>query len=135
MGRRGLVRAWVAAVALLIVQAGPSVADPVVVGTVAVGESPQGVAVTPDGTRAYVTNLSSDTVSVIDTATNSVIGSPIAVGWEPKGIAITPDGSGKLSRERRVVGDGREPIDDAQQVAHLLERVAERLHAADEQQP
>ena len=31
-----------------------------------------GVAVTPDGAFVYVTNSGSDTVSVIDTATNTV---------------------------------------------------------------
>jgi DNA-binding beta-propeller fold protein YncE len=32
-----------------------------------VGDGPEGVAVTPDGTRAYITNWSDDTVTVIDT--------------------------------------------------------------------
>ena len=32
--------------------------------------------VTPDAAKAYVTNTSSDTVSVINTATNAVVGSP-----------------------------------------------------------
>jgi YVTN family beta-propeller protein len=54
---------------------------------------PVGVAITPDGTRAYVTNYDSNTVSVINTATNAVIGSPIAVGSGPWRIAITPDGT------------------------------------------
>ena len=43
--------------------------------------------------KAYVTNANADTVSVIDTATNTVVGSPIAVGGGPYGIAITPDGA------------------------------------------
>jgi len=48
------------------------------------------VAITPDGTRAYVTNPDSNSVSVIDTATNSVVAT-IAVGGF--GVAITPDGT------------------------------------------
>jgi YVTN family beta-propeller protein len=47
-----------------------------------------------DGTpawTAYVTNLGSNTVTPIDTATGST-GSPIAVGTEPTSVAITPDG-------------------------------------------
>ena len=56
------------------------------------GANPFGVAVTPDGTRVYVTNDGSDTVSVISTATNTVIGLPIAVGDGPQGVAVTPDG-------------------------------------------
>ncbi len=41
---------------------------------------------------AYVTNAGDNTVSVVDTATNSVVGSPISVGSGPDGIAITPNG-------------------------------------------
>jgi YVTN family beta-propeller protein len=41
---------------------------------------------------AFVTNLSSDSVSVIDTATNSVIDT-IVVGDEPIGVTLSPDGS------------------------------------------
>jgi DNA-binding beta-propeller fold protein YncE len=37
-----------------------------------VGDFPTGVAVTPDGSRVYVTNLDGNTVSVIDTATNAI---------------------------------------------------------------
>ena len=33
---------------------------------------PAGVAITPDGTRAYVTNSGGDAVSVIDTSSNAV---------------------------------------------------------------
>lgn len=39
---------------------------------------------------AYVTNESSNNVSVIDTTTNSVVGAPIPVGSFPRGVAITP---------------------------------------------
>ena len=44
------------------------------------------------GGAAYVTNASSDDVSVIDIATNTVEAT-IAVGSEPLGVAITPDGA------------------------------------------
>ena len=43
-------------------------------------------------TRAYVANNCSNTVTVIDTATNSVIAT-IPVGINPEGVAITPDGT------------------------------------------
>ena len=42
--------------------------------------------------NAYVTNFSSNTVSVINTETNQAVGA-IPVGEGPDGIAITPDGS------------------------------------------
>jgi len=51
------------------------------------------VAVSPDGSKVYVTNFNSDDVSVIATASNTVISSPIAVGSSPIGVAVTPDGS------------------------------------------
>ena len=50
------------------------------------------MAVTPDGSKVYVPNYGSDTVSVIDTATNTVI-TTIPVGATPWGVAVTPDGS------------------------------------------
>ncbi|MFF1626199.1 beta-propeller fold lactonase family protein [Streptomyces sp. NPDC058272] len=45
-----------------------------------------------DNTFAYVTNDSSGTVSVIDTATNTVTAT-IPVGTAPQGVALTPDGT------------------------------------------
>ncbi len=39
-----------------------------------------------------MTNLNSNTVSVVDTATNSVLGA-IDVGSEPNGVAVSPNGS------------------------------------------
>jgi len=42
--------------------------------------------------NAYITNSGSNTVSVIDTATNTVV-STIPVGISPGGVAVTPDGS------------------------------------------
>ncbi|WP_072691403.1 YncE family protein [Rhodococcus marinonascens] len=61
--------------------------------TIEVGDQPQGVAITPDGTRAYITKQDRGTVSVIDTATNTVATTPIPVGLMPWGAAITPDGT------------------------------------------
>jgi YVTN family beta-propeller protein len=44
-----------------------------VAGTIPLGNAPYGVAITPDGTKIYVTNALDDTVPVINTATNLVI--------------------------------------------------------------
>jgi YVTN family beta-propeller protein len=60
-----------------------------VVATVGVGDFPRGVAISPDGSRAYVGNQGSNSVSVIDTASNTVIAT-VAVGVGPVGVAITP---------------------------------------------
>jgi YVTN family beta-propeller protein len=64
---------------------------PSVVATVGMGNEPAGVAVTPDGKQVYVTNFNSNTVSVIDTASNIVVAT-VGVGLGPVGVAITPDG-------------------------------------------
>ena len=62
-----------------------------------VGLGPEGVAVTPDGSKVYVTNRFSgtefsSTVSVIATATNTVIATVFVVP-APQGVAVTPDGT------------------------------------------
>ena len=61
------------------------------IATVPVESSPVGVAITPDGTKAYVANRGSDIVSVIDTATNTVT-AMVNVGSGPTGVVVTPDG-------------------------------------------
>jgi YVTN family beta-propeller protein len=61
------------------------------VGEIEVGEGPSSIALTPDGSRAYVAN-SGGTVSVIDTASRETIGEPIEVGEDPSVIAVSPNG-------------------------------------------
>ena len=68
--------------------------------TISVGDNPKGVAITPDGTKAYVTNLDYHTVSVINTATNTV-SATITVGDGPYGVVITPDGTKAYVTNRR----------------------------------
>ena len=58
---------------------------------ITVGDFPIGIAITPNGRTAYVTNWYSGTVTPIRTATNTA-GTPITVGHDPDGIAITPNG-------------------------------------------
>jgi len=59
--------------------------------TIPVGRNPIGVAVSPDGSKVYVTDRP-NTVSVIDTATNTV-SATIPVGNGPIGVAVKPNGS------------------------------------------
>lgn len=42
------------------------------VATIAVGNQPRGVGVTPDGARAYISNAGGNTVSVINASTNTI---------------------------------------------------------------
>jgi len=61
-----------------------------VIYTIAVGNQPNGIAITPDGTRAYVANGGGE-VWVLATSNNAVL-AKVMVGGYPSGIAITPDG-------------------------------------------
>ncbi len=63
-----------------------------VVNTINVGSEPKGVAFSPSGALAYVTNYGSGTVSVINTATNTTTNT-ITVGKNPRGVAFSPSGA------------------------------------------
>ncbi len=65
---------------------------PVDSGTPTPFAGPGGVAVSPDGSKVYVANIESNTVSVIDTATNTIT-TTIPVGSFPESVAVSPDGS------------------------------------------
>ena len=100
MGARGWVRArgWLAAAVVgvgLVVCAAPAWAA--------------------SSHTAYVINLDSDSVTPIDTATNTAE-APIALGGAPIAVAITPDGkTAYVTNERRA--DSVTPIDTATNTA------------------
>jgi YVTN family beta-propeller protein len=85
-----------------------------VVATIPVGSLPEGVAVTPDGTRAYVANLGTNSVSVIDTTTNAVTAT-ILFDFSASEVAITPDGTRAYVTHPFSIGrgDGISVIDTA----------------------
>jgi YVTN family beta-propeller protein len=58
-----------------------------VIATIPAGKRPWNMAITPDGKKLYVANGRSNSVSVIDTASNKRIGD-ISVGQLPWGVAI-----------------------------------------------
>ncbi|MFJ3234598.1 beta-propeller fold lactonase family protein [Streptomyces sp. NPDC086787] len=58
---------------------------------ISVGSGPIGLAVSPRGGELYVAINSTDSVAIIDTATNTVSGS-IGVGDHPVGVTFTPNG-------------------------------------------
>ena len=78
------------------------------IGTIPGFSQAEGVAVTPDGSKVYVTNEGCNTVSVIDAAT-STVAETTPVGNGPVGVAVTPDGrkvyiANKLSDSASVIG-------------------------------
>jgi YVTN family beta-propeller protein len=67
-----------------------------------VGSGPLGVVLSPDGARAYVAGSTSNTVTVLDTATDTVVAT-IPTGAEPRLFAFAPDGARLYLT---VAGDG-----------------------------
>jgi YVTN family beta-propeller protein len=97
LNRRSLLRlAGVLLVALFaLVFASPAFAavtngNPAVT---AAGQSPQGLAYSPDGTHLYVANYAGGTVSDIDPATGLVVASITTTGTHPGSVTFTPDGN------------------------------------------
>lgn len=77
---------------------------PVLTSTISVGSNSKSIAVSPDGSRVYIGNNGStdNSVSVIDTATNTVIATVVAPAAPttpsafldaPRGMVVSPDGS------------------------------------------
>jgi uncharacterized protein (TIGR03437 family) len=68
------------------------------IAEIPVGKEPNGVALTPDGSRGYVANTADGTVSVLNISRSSSnaysysVSAPITVGTEPYGLALTPAG-------------------------------------------
>ena len=62
-----------------------------VVATIDVGSNPIAVGMSADGTLAYVANLNSNNLSVIDTESDQVIGT-VNGGPTPRDVDATPDG-------------------------------------------
>ncbi len=76
------------------------IASRTVVGELAVGLHPSEMAFSPDGARLYVANANSDTLSVVDTATDAVVQTlctrpmkELPFGSAPNALAVSPDGS------------------------------------------
>lgn len=90
-GRRELDGEDGAGPAALAATATDSESGATVIGTpITVGDEPQGIAVSPDGSRAYVPNFNDGTVSVIDLVNGRTIGT-IAVGSYPSAVAVSPN--------------------------------------------
>lgn len=68
-----------------------SLSAPRAMTAVEVGLQPQRMALSPDGTRLYVTNRVSNSVSVVDT-TSGRLRTSIPVSFSPRAIVMSPDG-------------------------------------------
>lgn len=65
-----------------------------ITNNITVGNTPVGLALTPDDSKLYVANQASSSVSVINTATNTVLTTiNLGAGKKPSLIKITPDGT------------------------------------------
>ena len=69
-----------------------SLTPPSLVRSVAVGFTPTGVAFSPDGATAYVTNQASRTLGVVNVATDSQVAT-VPVNADPFVTLVSPDGS------------------------------------------
>ena len=78
--------------------------------TIGVGKAPYAVAVDPATNTAYVTNFGGNSVSVIDTATNTVTAT-IEVGNSPQGVAVDP--AAHAAYVTNLVGQSVSVIDTA----------------------
>ena len=73
--------------------------------TLEVGNTPYGVAVTPDGTQVLVTLLDSDALVFINTSDFSQIVSTLPIGSAPRGVAV------EAQRQIRLRGQLRQRYD------------------------
>ena len=64
-----------------------------VVGSIAVGKAPRGIIENSDGTKIYVANSGSNSISVIDTSVNRVINTIKNFGYAPEELALSWDGN------------------------------------------
>ncbi len=72
----------------------------VVMNTIAVGDHPTGLAMAPDGAQVYVANSDDDTLSIINTTTNTAAQPALtlhafgaeSLGSTPNAVAVSPDG-------------------------------------------
>ena len=88
--------------------------------------APDGLIVTPDGKKVYVSSTDSGSVKVIDTADDTLRAS-IDVGAKPAGIAVTPDGS-RIAVS--VGGDGELVIIDTHSDAVVKQVPVAAAHAS-----
>jgi YVTN family beta-propeller protein len=88
--------------------------------------APDGIAITPDGKKVYVSSNDSGTVAVIDTKTERVATS-IPVGTQPSGMVATSDGKYVIVA---VQGDGEAAIIDTATDSVTTHAAVGKAHSA-----
>lgn len=88
--------------------------------------APDGLVITPDGKKVFVSSSDSGSVKVVDTASDSITAS-IDVGPKPAGLTITPDGSLVVVA---VGGAGEAVIIDASQDAVVRRAAIGMAHSS-----
>jgi YVTN family beta-propeller protein len=96
-----------------------------VVATVPVS-APDGLVVTPDGAKVYVSSANTGKVDVIDTATR-LVATTVDVGTQPQGISITPDGRYVVVS---VQGDGQVAVLDTAKDTVISKRPVGKAHSS-----
>jgi len=79
--------------AVSVIDTGDALVEPSVVGTITVGTNPTMVVISRDGSKVFVGNTVSKTVSVIDPANTNVPPGSIPLAEEPSSLALSPDGT------------------------------------------
>ena len=76
-----------------------------VLATIATGNFPAAVAITPDGAQAWVTSVFEDSITIVDTLTNTFATriTGVSNGW---GISFSPDGTRAYVADSALAGGG-----------------------------
>ena len=82
------------------------------------GQRPQGSALAPGGSRLYVVNSNSGSISIIDTQRQAAVGT-IPIGAGAGRIAVTPDGKSLVYNLQGDQGVGFADVADGKQVAFI----------------
>ena len=101
-----------------------------VAGRIEVGPEPRGVAITADGSTAYVAVGVTNEVARVDLNARKVTGR-LPVGREPRGIAFSPDESRLLvgnARSQNVSLDRREELEGQEHDSHRRRQPAAGRH-------
>jgi YVTN family beta-propeller protein len=88
--------------------------------------APDGIAITPDGAKVYVSSNSTGSVAVLDPAARRLVTS-VPVGMQPAGLSVTPDGRYVVAA---VQGDGEAVVIDTASDAVVAHAAVGKAHTS-----